>query len=202
MPREALLLVSPNLNRQWEEFSSGLLSIGAVLEQAGYPVEVIDLNFDQDWSRYKQTLNQRDFRMIGFTGLSRYAPDLYTAIRIAKDIAPDSVVVVGGPHATALPEETMAHSAADVLVYGEGETTILELADVVHRGAGWDDVPGLYVRRNGSAEPTPRRPFIEDLDTLPFPARHLLPHMDRYVEALGHAVSMFTRRGCPGQCLY
>ena len=202
MARESVLLVSPNLGRGWEEFAKGLLCLGAVLEEAGYPVEIVDLNFDEDWDRYAQLLKQRDFRMIGFTGLSRYAPDLYEAIRIAKDIAPNATAVLGGPHATALPEEALANSLADVLVYGEGELTVLDVADAVHRDARLDDVPGLYVRKNGQVAATPTRPFIEDLDTLPFPAYHLLPHMPRYIDALGQAASMFTRRGCPGNCLY
>jgi len=202
MAQEAILLVSPNLDRQWEEFTKGLLCIGAVLEKAGYAVDIVDMNFDDTWSRLTAALGKRDYRMIGFTGLSRCAPDLYTAIRIAKEKQPNAPAIVGGPHATALPEETLANSKADALVYGEGELTVVELADAICKGSKLDDIPGLYIRRNGKAHATPTRPFIDDLDTLPMPAYHLLPHMPRYVKALDDAVSIFTRRGCPGQCLY
>ena len=202
MKRETILLVCPNLRRRWEEPPMGLLSVAAVLERAGYPIEVLDLNFDSTWDRYCRTLRQREFRMIGFTALSRYAEDAYEAIRLAKEIAPQATAVLGGPHATALPEDTLRDSEADVLVYGEGELTALDLADAIHRKARLDRIPGLYVRRKGRVVATDPRPFIEDLDDLPVPARHLLPHLPRYIDSLGGSISMFTRRGCPGQCMY
>ena len=180
----------------------GLLSVAAVLERAGYPVEVLDLNFDDTWDGYYQVLRQRKFRMIGFTALSLYAEDAYKAIRVAKELAPKAVRVIGGPHATALPEHTLRDSEADVLVYGEGELTALDLADAIHRDAQLSQIPGLYLRRNGRASATEPRAFIEDLDELPAPARHRLPHLPRYIDALGGSIGMLTRRGCPGKCMY
>ncbi|MCX6008029.1 MAG: radical SAM protein [Chloroflexi bacterium] len=83
---------------------------------------------------------------------------------------------------------------------GEGEETLRELLPVIQDRAAWETVKGIAFRKDGQAHFTGVRAFIEDLDTLPLPARHLLP-ISRYL-ALGFPVSIITSRGCPNQCIF
>jgi len=90
-------------------------------------------------------------------------------------------------------------------VRGEGEETILDLMARLGRGtAGWRDVPGISFRDKGEVVHTPDRPLIRDLDSIPFPARHLLP-LDRYQTihtGRKRFATLVTSRGCPGKCMF
>lgn len=124
---------------------------------------------------------------------------------------PNTLVITGGPHATALPEEVLARAAADVVVLGEGEETLLELMGLYqdHGTLRADDlarVRGIAFRL-GTKEVarTPPRPYIADLDSIPFPARDLLPmkayHGYYFHKAAPEWPMVFTR-GCPYECIF
>jgi anaerobic magnesium-protoporphyrin IX monomethyl ester cyclase len=84
---------------------------------------------------------------------------------------------------------------------GEGEETLAELLPVILQPRRWPDIRGIAYRRpDGSPAATAPRPLIEDLDSLPPPARHLLP-VSRYL-ALGFPISITTTRGCPNHCIF
>jgi radical SAM superfamily enzyme YgiQ (UPF0313 family) len=109
--------------------------------------------------------------------------------------------VMGGPHVTFAAAETLqAHPELDLVVLGEGEQTIVELLQAIVAGSGWEAIQGISYRRNGRIRMTPSRPFIQDLNRLPMPARRLLP-LGRY-RALRLPISMTTSRGCPFQCIF
>ena len=100
---------------------------------------------------------------------------------------PDSKLIVGGPHATCMPESLVPYF--DVVVKGEGEQTIL---DVVKDYQHARNLPSIYVGRT-----------VEDLDSLPFPARHLVP-IHKYHRIVGgeRSVGVITARGCPMSCCF
>jgi anaerobic magnesium-protoporphyrin IX monomethyl ester cyclase len=108
-----------------------------------------------------------------------------------------------------MPYQVMQEGPFDIGVIGEAEETILELArHIEEKGAeGLGHIRGIIFREGGRVIINPRRGFIEDLDQLPFPARHLLPHLSRYSPTpasyrrlpLG---IMITSRGCPQQCTF
>ncbi|MBN2397572.1 MAG: radical SAM protein, partial [Deltaproteobacteria bacterium] len=87
-----------------------------------------------------------------------------------------------------------------LLVLGEGERTIMKLAPHMADRSKWPDIRGLAFRREGNIIITEPRELIEDLDSIPLPARHLLP-LSRY-RALGFPVSIITSRGCPNACIF
>ena len=102
--------------------------------------------------------------------------------RLAK--AQGAVTVLGGYHPTAIPDELLSHSQVDMVVRGEGEITMREL---VEKG-GPQGVRGISYREDGQIIHNPDREFIEDLDSLPFPARHLRKHAYRNKADAGSGV--------------
>jgi hypothetical protein len=114
---------------------------------------------------------------------------------------PRTVTVMGGPHVTfSAPQTLNACPSLDVAVLGEGERTMVELVRAAAAGSGFENVAGIAHRADAAIRFTPPRGFIADLDSLPPPARRLLP-LGRY-RALGMPISMTTTRGCPHQCIF
>jgi magnesium-protoporphyrin IX monomethyl ester (oxidative) cyclase len=138
---------------------------------------------------------------------------LQIALRI-KQLNKDIPVIFGGSHPSSRPVETIWNESVDFVVIGEGELTTLELLRNLESGGSLSDVRGIAYRKGGIPTVTASRPFIRNLDSLPFPARRLLP-MKNYFEAAksGRGVrrsytfnerwtSMITSRGCPYQCVF
>lgn len=118
-----------------------------------------------------------------------------------------------GLHPSSRPNECLKEPNIDFVVIGEQELTTLELADTLEKGTVEDlkKVKGLGFLENNKVVITPPRPFIDDLDSLPFPARHLLP-MKQFFEAAKKipisgnlkkpSIRMLTTRGCPYGCIF
>ena len=185
----------------------GLGYLCAVLEEAGYPVGVIDAKVE------KLSGDEVIRRMLVFRpdiiGLSAATPDLYSAALIAKQIkaAGNYTVFIGGAHVSALPEETMQESCFDYGVVGEGERTVAELVEVLSEGRLQDipQIKGIVFRDGLKIVRTPPREYIKDLDTLPFPARHLFPPLSKYTYLYYKSLplaTIITSRGCPYQCTF
>ena len=161
-----------------------MLYLGAVLEKEGIPVEVVDLNFHKDWGK---ELSRRDADVYGIYCASSLLSSTLKVRDFLKTNFPDSKLIVGGPHATCMPESLVPYF--DVVVKGEGEQTIL---DVVKDYQHARNLPSIYVGRT-----------VEDLDSLPFPARHLVP-IHKYHRIVGgeRSVGVITARGCPMSCCF
>jgi len=136
-------------------------------------------------------------------GVNVWTPKLGSALNVAKickQINPDIKVVFGGVHATIMPEQTLKNNEVDYVVRMEGEYTMLELCQKIQGGEPVDNVLGISFKKGGNMLNNPNRPFIENLDELPFPARHLLLDKETYfANAFG---KIFASRGCPYQCNY
>jgi radical SAM superfamily enzyme YgiQ (UPF0313 family) len=108
---------------------------------------------------------------------------------------------MGGPHVTFCAEDTLSVlPELDAIVLGEGEGTIVDLADALSTGSHFSTVGGIVFRDGGDTVRTPPRTRPVDLNRLSLPARHLVP-LGRY-RALGMPVSMATSRGCPFKCIF
>ncbi len=144
--------------------------------------------------------------LIGITSATpSYRKTLDLATKLKREF--DSPILIGGPHVTALPEETMRNDCFDIAILGEGETTVTELVDTVRKGEDLSKVKGIAYRQEMGLMKTSPRPFVEDLDSLPFPARHLLPPLGQYKptpSAYRHIpqATMITSRGCPYRCAF
>lgn len=167
----------------WDE-PLGLLYLGSILEKNGVTVKVVDLNFHMP--NWQTELHGHDADIYGVYCSSSLLGSALEVNQILSNAAPKSLRTVGGPHATCMPHEMEAYF--DAVVVGEGEKSILRLLD--------DFKDGIPKRVYESA-PT------KDLDTIPFPARHLLP-IHRYHRRVGGfpSTGLVTARGCPNRCAF
>jgi radical SAM superfamily enzyme YgiQ (UPF0313 family) len=149
-------------------------------------------------------------------GVSYYTPvanSAYQLINEIKGMLAKITVIGGGPHATALPKEAMEKSKADIVVLGEGEVTFFELVKMFKQKSSsnivinnFSNIDGIIFRQKGDHyyQTLPRKP-IENLDSIPFPERHLLGMTDYKGWYLSRgkkeAVVMFSR-GCPYNCSF
>ncbi|RJQ84725.1 MAG: radical SAM protein [Desulfobacteraceae bacterium] len=128
-------------------------------------------------------------------------PQAIRIIQDAKAHRPGLITMMGGPHVSFDVENTLArYPELDLIVIGEGEATLKELIPALPDRQVWKSIAGIAFRENGATVTTANRALIADLDTLPLPARHLLP-ISRYL-ALGFPVSIITSRGCPNKCIF
>ncbi len=205
----------------------GLMYIAAFLERAGVSVDIIDANLSG--KNHEELASEVKRRRPDIVGLSAVTPTVKAAMKIMKSIRtllPNVVGVIGGAHSTFLPSETLADCPElDIGVVGEGEETMLELVEALD-GFSWEngderkigssqthqlaervsDIRGIAFRDpekpNVTRETSPR-PLIQDLDTLPFPARHLVPFSKYTVANRETPVgTIMTSRGCPFACEY
>ena len=185
----------------------GLGYIAAVLEKSGYEVRIID-------AKVQRLSNSEVIRqLLGFrpliVGLACPTPDFCSAQSLASQIksSGDYTLLIGGRHVSALPEETMEESCFDYGIVGEGERTVVELVDAISQG-NLQQIPkikGIVFRDGLKIVRTPPREYIEDLDTLPFPARHLFPPLSKYTYLYYKSLplaTIITSRGCPYQCTF
>jgi len=180
----------------------GLACLAAVLEKAGVEVKIMDLVVSPfSHARMASVLESYRPQAVGVTAVTMTFDNAMRVVRAVKQIDPDILTLMGGPHVTFCAPETLRdHREVDIIVSGEGEHTLVEWVKAMQNGRQWEHVEGIYYRRGSDICFTGQRPFIVDLDTLPKPARHLLP-LGRY-RSLGMPISMITSRGCPFKCIY
>jgi len=201
MAFKRILLVKPP-GRKGLGFASDVIPIGleyiaASLEDSVDEVNIIDMELEQ--SSFHSFLDALNPDLVAIT---MSATDHDEGLRIAK-IAKENgcATVLGGYHPTAIPDELLSHPQVDLIVRGEGEYTMREL---VQKGS-FRDVLGLSYKEDGKIVHNSDRPLIQDLDAMPFPARHLRRHeyknhimfeKDRETEVITMS------RGCWGRCSF
>jgi len=167
--------------------------------------EVRGLNYQE----IKQEIKKGDADIIGITCLTPVMPHVFKIAKIIKEeINPKSVIVAGGIHPTALPEETIKNPFIDFVVVGEGEITLYELVKAIEeKECNFKKINGLYFKQNNIIISTPPRELISDIDEIPFPARDLFD-LDLYYNAPTKKVSsepagpILTSRGCAFNCIH
>ncbi len=185
----------------------GILYIAAVLEQAGHDVAVIDAAA-QGLDIAATTAEVEAFRpdIIGVGSFTVTFETTRVLGRALRDALPGVPLVLGSYHVTLVPDQAMAESVFDIGVLGEGEHTMLELTEWAAGRRTLDDVAGIVYRGDDGLVFTGKRKKFRDLDSLPFPARHLLPpNIYRPVPVDDHAFpkfAMVTSRGCPHACAF
>lgn len=180
----------------------GLSYVAAACEAAGAQVILIDYIVNKYTpGKLARSLDAFQPDVVGTTAVTM---NFYQAVKIIQDVKahdPAIVTMMGGPHVSFDIENTLKnYPELDLIVYGEGEETLLELIPKIDSRREWENIGGIGFRSGDAVVITPPRPLIADLDALPLPARHLLP-MSRY-QALGFPVSIITSRGCPNQCIF
>ncbi|MBI5241261.1 MAG: radical SAM protein [Elusimicrobia bacterium] len=200
----------------------GLSLLGGLLERAGHEVRGRDLS---RWTReaalaaLPRLLGRRAPQLVGISCQSSSRWSALALADEAKRLAPEAAVVVGGPFPTVAPEFVLERCRADFAAIGDGEETLLELAE----GRAPAAVRGLAYRRDKAVRRSPvRGPFL-DLDSLPFPAFHLfdaerelerlrrpsaeamaapLSAAGRRCVAVDSALMVLGSRGCVYRCVF
>lgn len=187
----------------------GLGYIAAYLRRNGYEVEILDPTFD-GYEYALKRLARRDYDVLG---VGAYTMSFHLGLefaRFAKSKNKGCISVFGGVHPTILYDEVIREDGVDFVVVGEGEGTIVELMHSIANELPLDKVDGLVSKKEGDIIINHPRRLLEDLDSLPFPARDLLP-MKHYLKAnFGRSAwavrqpstSILTSRGCPFCCTY
>jgi radical SAM superfamily enzyme YgiQ (UPF0313 family) len=185
----------------------GTLYVAAALREAGHEVAVFNGAF---LSREEILKRLREFGP-DLAGLYATAFGWKKAVREAEAIKkefPRSFVVAGGPYPSAAKEECLGDSGSiDAVVAGEGEGALTDLADRLENGGDLAEVAGLIWRRGGTIEKNAPRELLEDLDSLPFPARDLLGDSSAYLPPPATfrrqpVAVMITSRGCSRRCIF
>jgi len=180
----------------------GVTYVAAAFENAGAEVRIFDyIVSGYTKEKLRAQLDEFEPDVLGSTSVTLNFPGAAEIVCAAKRHRPSLITMMGGPHVSFTAEESLkAYPGIDLIVRGEGERTIAELMAEGMDPSVWERIMGLAFRRSGGIVMTEPQPFIEDLDTLPLPARHLLP-LSRY-QALGYSISIITSRGCPYSCIF
>lgn len=204
-PSRSSLDFGVNLKKDYggHELELGLLYIASFLEEKGAQVSFLDMSlYDDSEQRLINVLKSNNFDFIGLTAYTNFIKTANRVAGISKQHS-EAKIVIGGAHASALPIETLKiFRNFDYLVYGEGEKTLAELVTKTDIS----DIKGLLWRDRDKIVQNPPRDPIEDLDKLPFPARHLLD-FNKYIPPPGNyyklpSTAILSSRGCPFQCTY
>jgi radical SAM superfamily enzyme YgiQ (UPF0313 family) len=183
--------------------SLGIAYIASYLEQFGFSCGIIDCTAERiAVADFEKKIN---CDLPTFIGITATTPLIDNGLKIAKKcrrLFPNAKIVFGGVHPTVLPEEVLKEECVDFVVRGEGEETTKELL----QGKDASKIMGLSYKIAGEIFHNPDRSLINNLDSIPPPAYHLLP-MKKYYPAVGSykrlpAMSIFATRGCPGKCTF
>ncbi|MBI5465411.1 radical SAM protein [Candidatus Gottesmanbacteria bacterium] len=201
----------------------GLAYLAAYLEKRSYQIAILDCLADGKYqikvrgkftrvglteAEIKKRLKEFNPRVVGISVMfTAFASDAYRLASLVKQVLPKAFVVFGGAHVSIDPKEIVKDKNVDVAVKGEGEVVFLNLIRAIEKKESLAKISGITYRQGKKIIQNLAMGFIENLDELPFPARHLLP-MELYQEedepfVMRHPLtSMITSRGCPGHCVY
>jgi len=202
-------LAAPQWNKVLNSYPPlGLGYLAAVLEREGHTVTIHDFGLDPDLSA-ESAVRRIAADAPDMVGLTAMTNNYHSARSLIAEIRSQLVcpIVLGGPHATLFPEQVLAESGVDYVVFGEGEETLCELIGTLSDGGTTRDlasIAGLCFRDGPDVKVNRARPLIRDLDSLPFPARHLYD-LSRYSLRAPNGDAMVTvlsSRGCPYNCSY
>ncbi|MEC7641292.1 MAG: radical SAM protein [Nitrospinota bacterium] len=183
----------------------GVMILGTYLISKGYKnVHLIDAQLDNltpEETAAQVAALKPD--VVGFTVWTDFWYPAWQTIRLTKEQVSHCKIVLGGPHCTCVPRETLEGSLADYLVVGDGEDVMLGIVDSLAKGEPVEEAPGLWRKEGGEIlGPQIDLAIPKDLAAIPTPDRLLLPYK-RYTSVLNandYETTMVTSRGCPHKC--
>jgi anaerobic magnesium-protoporphyrin IX monomethyl ester cyclase len=218
MGNKFVLVVVPSMENAYHNLKDfvaivppiGLISIAAVLEKKGYAVRVIDADAEQ--LSFEEILHKTVDEKPDYVGANTMTATMGISnaffIELRKRL-PQVKIIVGGPHASALPVETLKDCAAiDIIVKGEGEEIVDRLMDVLNGGGELSGVKGIAYRENSGIFENIDSDLAPDLNKLSLPAYHLLNYnlyraygWNKWTSGYRFPLGViFTGRGCLGKC--
>ena len=202
-----VVLLHPPTRASSDYFPLGLAILNAVLKKNHYEVRIVDAAAPMKRLNNKQTIREiKDFEpmFVGITLTLDFIVDKYQLINeIKKSGFP---VIAGGPHVNYLPDEVLNLSDVDIAAIGEGEETLVEIAECFQGKRALEDIDGIGFKKNGNVIYTRKRELISDLDSIPYPDYHDFP-IREYTGSDDPASSrifwrIMTSRGCPFNCFF
>jgi len=204
--KQSVLLVNPlpqyvkGINKEGSIYPPlGLAYIASVLEKFGHECEILDANVLRlENNNVLNFISSHNPGIIGIYSNIITAKSSLELLKKIKEEFKDKITVCGGPFPTVEPVVFLKHG--DIVVRGEGEYKMLKIAN----GEKIGRISGISFKRNNKIIHNKSEKFISDLDSLPFPAYHLLPKLKIY-RMRGRkspAVPILTSRGCPYSCIY
>lgn len=212
-----LLIFSQNKARKNLQLSEDDISIplgigylASVLEREKHDVDVFDFQLrNSTEERLASKIQNEDFDIFGISAATPAAYHAYDTARLLKKHCPDVPIMLGGPHVSAVKEKVFNECPyVDILVFGEGEDTILDIVNAMGAEGDLKSIAGISYLDKGAPVTTSRRPYMKDLDSIPFPAYHLFD-VDRYKNNPFPGqffrlpmLNVITSRGCPFKCIF
>jgi radical SAM superfamily enzyme YgiQ (UPF0313 family) len=185
----------------------GTLYVASSLLKAGHDVKFLNGAF----MNHDEIMKEISAYRPGFAGIYSTAfgwkKAIFTASEIRKRI-PEAFIAVGGPYPVAMQGECLAGSPdIDAVVTGEGEITVVEMLERLEEKKGLEGVNGVVYRKGREVIKNPPRPLIQDIDSLPFPARELLGNIKDHIPPPATykkkpVAVMITARGCNRRCIF
>lgn len=174
----------------------GLGYLASSLESKGFYTKVIDAKLRRlDFKELLSIIKKENPTLIGLTAMTHEINRAAKVAEAIKKVFKGVTIVIGGVHVSALPVETMKYfSIFDLAVIGEGEETIIEIADSINNDKDFSKIKGIAFRVGSEIKLTPSRLPLEDVDKLHFPAWH------QFKEAMDYR--LITSRGCPYKCIF
>jgi len=198
VPFKRILLVKPSgrkgLSFAFDLIPLGLEYIASYIEDVVEEVHIVDMELDS--REFQDCLN---FYRPDIVGISLSATEHNETLRLAKTAKQNgAVTVVGGYHPTSVPDLMLSYPQIDIVIRGEGEQSMREL---VERGKA-ENVLGASYKKNGKIIHNDYRTRIENLDSIPFPARHLRQYPYKSSDRTTDCDVMMMSRGCSGLCSF
>ncbi|MBI4801350.1 MAG: radical SAM protein [Elusimicrobia bacterium] len=191
-------------------FKLGLLNLATMTRKHGFETTILDAAA-MEWG-YPESLRfiiDNHFQYVGITAVTISISHAAKLAALLKEADPGLTILIGGPHLTALPSETMAlFPHFDIGVIGEADYAIVELLSALEEKRDPASVGGLILRTADGLKRTRPRPRIENMDALPMPEWNLLPDLARYYCPPVHTIQripaalLVASRGCPGKCAF
>jgi radical SAM superfamily enzyme YgiQ (UPF0313 family) len=183
----------------------GILYIAAVLGDAGYKVDILDsLALDLTPEETKDAIRRYNPDIVGITCMTPTLPSALEVAKLTKEVSENIITVLGGVHLSVFPSETINFPYIDFGIQGEGEYTFLDLVRYIEQKSGsFEHINGLIWKHNKKIIVNQESPPIQDLDRLPFPARHLLStHLYGSIIMPRPMTTLIAARGCPFKCAF
>lgn len=204
-----VLLIELNYNSHIVHPPLGLGYIASFIEGKGYEVDIYDGNLENaSEDDFLTKISEFEPNLIGISLKCQVHASVKRLVNAIKINFP-TPIVLGGPQATAYPREILEDIKADFVVVGEGELTVWELVDALENGKEICSIHGLVFRTSsGEIVVNKARSLIPDIDSLPFPAWHLMPPTKYRIEPIlapsknQPVAPIITSRGCPYQCTF
>jgi len=184
----------------------GLLYLASILEKEGHKLSIIDFGAE-DYYEEKVIKALPSFDIIGLTVNAFNYQSSKGISKLIKNFNPNLCLIIGGPLCSLSPKQMINDLNADICVKGEAEHTISDIIKYSSNKEKLSQIPGIYFKDKGKIKIGPPEVINEDVDSVPFPARHLVEKYEYGYTALakspsGKFTSIVTSRGCPFQCTF